>query len=271
MLPCHIGGSERHVSGATRLTRGVNRIQAGNGNDRDRGVGAVRIGAGESETETVSNSGHPEFPSSPAVTKRRPASPSAAPATLNWDYEYRHPGIHRLYRVAKRQQWNAEDASLLDWDTDVNFGSPLPGNSWFSQAAFEESPLRQRGKIGWDEFRWHVQAWTTSQFLHGEQGALAAACRLVETLPDLDLKLYAASQAFDEARHVEVFARYLQEKIGFIYPVAPSLELLLRQVLTDARWDITFIGMQILVEALAMSAFRVGQHTFNDPLLEAVP
>jgi hypothetical protein len=106
-----------------------------------------------------------------------------------------------------------------------------------------------------------------SQFLHGEQGALVVASRLVEVVPDLDSKFYAASQAADEARHVEVFSRYLREKVPAPYPITAPLAELLEDLLADSRWDITALGMQIVVEALAMAAFRLAENTFHDDLI----
>ena len=81
-------------------------------------------------------------------------------------------------------------------------------------------------------------------------------------------KLYAASQTFDEARHVEVFNKYLQERIGWNYPVMPGLKLLLDKILSDPRWDLKFIGMQIIIEGLALAAFERQRAAAMDPLLK---
>jgi ribonucleotide reductase beta subunit family protein with ferritin-like domain len=106
--------------------------------------------------------------------------------------------------------------------------------------------------------------------MHGEQGALLVASQLVSCAPTYDAKLYAASQTFDEARHVEVFHRYLQERCQIIYPINDNLKLLLDKILTDARWDLKFIGMQILIEGLALAAFQAIHQTTRDPLLRQV-
>src|ERR1700722_12849593 len=108
---------------------------------------------------------------------------------LTWDYDHRLPRMVRLYEQAKTAQWNA--STDVDWSVEVEFGSPLPDDSPFAMASFESSPLARRGRKAWDEFRWEQQSWMVSQFLHGEQGALVVACRLVQTLPDLDNKLFA--------------------------------------------------------------------------------
>ena len=102
----------------------------------------------------------------------------------------------------------------------------------------------------------------------GEQGALLVASQLASCAPTYNAKLYAASQTFDEARHVEVFNRYLQEKIGIHYPINPALKSLLDKILTDERWDLKFIGMQIIIEGLALAAFQMLKAITKDPLLK---
>ncbi|MFE9535773.1 ferritin-like domain-containing protein [Streptomyces sp. NPDC006691] len=187
---------------------------------------------------------------------------------LSWDYTPRTPQLQRLYQRAQEQQWSA--AEDVDWTVAVPFGEPLPDGTDFARASFEASPMAVRGRPMWDTFRWELQSWLVSQFLHGEQAALAAAARLVQELPDVESKLCAASQVTDEARHVEAFARYLREKIPQPYAVNEALHALLRDVLSDARWDITALGMQIVVEALAMAAFRLAGTTFHDPLIRRI-
>jgi hypothetical protein len=109
--------------------------------------------------------------------------------------------------------------------------------------------------------------WTLSQFLHGEQGALMAASQLVPSVPDMDSKLYAATQVVDEARHVEVFHKYLSEKLEGAYPINPYLKELLDLILKDSRWDMKVLGMQIMVEGLALSAFGLMRANSTEPLL----
>src|SRR5712675_1082841 len=111
-------------------------------------------------------------------------------------------------------------------------------------------------------------SWTLSQFLHGEQGALLAAAQLVDSVGDIDSKLYAASQVVDEARHVDVYNRYLHTKIGFSYPINPHLKTLLDMILTDSRWDMKLLGMQIMVEGLALAAFGMLRENTQEPLLK---
>jgi hypothetical protein len=112
-------------------------------------------------------------------------------------------------------------------------------------------------------------AWQFSQFLHGEQGALICTAKIVETVPDIDSKFYAATQVMDEARHVETYSRYL-DKIEIAYPINDNLKSLLNDVLTDSRWDMTYLGMQVLIEGLALAAFGLIRNTAGDPLGKAV-
>ena len=107
-----------------------------------------------------------------------------------------------------------------------------------------------------------------SQFLHGEQGALLCTARIVETVPWIDAKYYASTQVMDEARHVEVFARYLDEKTATRYSINAHLRALIDDVLADSRWDITYLGMQILIEGLALAAFGAMYKTTSEPLLK---
>jgi hypothetical protein len=120
------------------------------------------------------------------------------------------------------------------------------------------------------EFRHAQLAWTLSQFLHGEQGAMITASQLVGAVPTIDAKYYASTQTMDEARHTEVFARYLNEKLEWEWPINPNLKSLLDNVLTDGRWDLKFLGMQIVVEGLAMAAFANMYMMAQEPLLKSL-
>jgi hypothetical protein len=184
----------------------------------------------------------------------------------SWSYEDGDRKIRRLYELAKKLSWNA--AHDIDWaPTFPRTESPVVAgiNPFEGWAPFEA--LSEADRI---EFAWHQHAWMLSQFLHGEQGALLVASQLVSCAPTHDAKLYAASQTFDEARHVEVFGRYLLEKIGFMYPVDGNLKLLLDKILTDPRWDLKFIGMQLVIESLALAAFHTQKMIARDPLLLSI-
>jgi hypothetical protein len=190
----------------------------------------------------------------------------------NWDYRVADDRIHKLYELGKELNWNA----TLDvhWDQTPDFKDAPPRTAERKREILESSPWI--GYAPWDEmsderkleFVRHDEAWSLSQFLHGEQGALLVASQLASCAPSFNAKLYAASQTFDEARHVEVFNRYLQTKIGLSYPVNRGLKDLLDKILTDPRWDLKFIGMQIILEGLALAAFHTAMNDTDDPVLK---
>ena len=185
--------------------------------------------------------------------------------SYNWDYTISDDRIKKLYELGKELNWNG--SIDLNWDYThpaderlVETDDELPHETL---EAYEN--LSEEEKILFDR---HSTAELMSQFLHGEQGALLVASQLASCAPTYNAKLYAASQTFDEARHVEVFNRYLQDKIGIHYPINPSLKLLLDKILTDERWDLKFIGMQIIIEGLALAAFQMLKSITKDPLLK---
>ncbi len=130
------------------------------------------------------------------------------------------------------------------------------------------TPVEHWSDKEWLAFGVESQNWTLSQFLHGEQGALICTAKIVESVPWIDAKYYASTQVMDEARHVEVFAKYLDEKLSGHYPLNAHLGLLLDDIIRDSRWDMTYLGMQIMVEGLALAAFGFMHQMTEDPLLK---
>ena len=186
-------------------------------------------------------------------------------ARLSWDYRRTHPDIARLYSEAEQLQWTQRD---IDWDSQQPV---VPGDrTGFGREAFDASALGRFGEPLWRAFRREQQAWMVSQFLHGEQSALVVSARLAEVLPDMDSKGYAASQAAEEARHAAVFGRYAAEHLSHPYGVFPSFERLVGQILSDSRWDILALGMHVMIESLALGAFRLASATFEDPLIRQI-
>jgi hypothetical protein len=190
------------------------------------------------------------------------ASPGSS-AVFQWDYDAGRSRLLALYDKGKSRQWDA--STRLDWSLQVDPENPLGFPDFYvvlhGSDIWERMDAKARGEV-----RFHLDSWRFSQFLHGEQGALVCASRIVQTVPDLDAKFYAATQVFDEARHVEVFSRYLREKLGLIYPINPHLKTLLEQALGDSRWDLTYLAMQVLIEGLALSAFGLIRDLATEPL-----
>jgi hypothetical protein len=194
-------------------------------------------------------------------------------AIFTWDYERSRPALVKLYEKAKTSQWNV--TTDLDWSIDVDQERLALNNmaredvQFFSDAVdLSGTPFEKWTEKQWVELAIEGQNWTLSQFMHGEQGALVCTARIVETVPWIDAKYYAATQVVDEARHVEVFAKYLDEKLSGHYPINAHLRMLLDDILADSRWDMTYLGMQIMVEGLALAAFGFIHQMTTEPLLK---
>ena len=197
-----------------------------------------------------------------------------ADVIFTWDYEKgARPALDKLYEKAKGSQWNGQ--TDLDWSIDVDQQQFAEMMADMQQMEFEArgvdftgTPFEKWTRTEWVELAHEVQNWSLSQFMHGEQGALLCTAKIVETVPWIDAKYYAATQVMDEARHVEVFAQYLDTKLDGHYPINTHLKLLLDDIIDDSRWDMTYLGMQIMVEGLALAAFGMALQTTPDPLLK---
>jgi hypothetical protein len=193
----------------------------------------------------------------------------ASPSTTLFDFNYTggREQLLRLYDKGTRRQWIGSDR--LDWSLDVDLDNPvgLPDdiNPLFGTEWWDKMDDKRRGEV-----RRHFEAWRFSQFMHGEQGALICTAKIVQTVPDIDSKFYAATQVIDEARHVEVYSRYLHEKVQLTYPLNPNLKSLLDDVISDSRWDMTYLGMQVLIEGLALAAFGIIRNMAQEPLAKAL-
>ena len=188
-------------------------------------------------------------------------------AHFDWRYPSDMPEMHMLYERAKANQWNGSD---LPWHTSVD---PLnPEVPVLPRGFVDFDGLRSRGihfsKQEEQRFLHSLVSWMLSQFLHGEQGALFAAAQVTEAVQFFDGKLYGSTQVMDEGRHVEVFHRYLDEKMGRLYQVNDNLFTIIDSLMTDSRWDMKFLGMQIMVEGLALGAFGTLYQLTKEPLLK---
>ena len=183
--------------------------------------------------------------------------------TYTWGYQDSRAKLRELYDKATRAQWQSD--VVLPWHLQPDLEQPMgPEELMPLYGSDIWRRLTEREKTALNV---ETSSWTLSQFLHGEQGALLAAAQLVDSVQDLDSKLYGATQVVDEARHVDVYNRYLHEKVGFAYPINPHLKTLLDMILKDSRWDMKFLGMQIMVEGLALAAFGMIRMHTPDPLL----
>jgi hypothetical protein len=180
--------------------------------------------------------------------------PMAGDTRFTWEYDDGRAKLLALYQNGKDKQWDA--AKRIDWSLPLDTGNPLQlpeqaipiyGSRSYEKVKDDPAEMARLGQ--------HLTAWQFSQFLHGEQGAMICASRIAESVPDLDAKFYAATQVMDEARHCETFARLLQDKLGLLYPINKHLRTLLAQTLADRRWDMPYLGMQVLIEGVALAAF----------------
>ncbi len=187
-------------------------------------------------------------------------------ARFNWDYDDGRAAMMGLYRKGVEMQWDAE--TRIDWSVELDEDNPqqlpeamLPISG---MAQYEAMSRREKANV-----RKHFQAWNLSQFMQGEQGALICAAKIVTQVPDMDSKFYASTQVIDEARHVEAYNRLLR-KFGIAYPITAPLKELIDQVLRDSRWDMTYLGMQVVIEGLALAAFQQMRDNAQNPLAAAV-
>src|SRR5919106_6642921 len=186
---------------------------------------------------------------------------------FNWEYDDGSDALRKLYEKEKKHEGDA--TPRLDWSLELDPENPMQlkdealsihdTDYWRKMTDKEKGWLRQ-----------NLQANQISQFMHGEQGALIATAKIVGTVPDMNAKFYAATQVMDEARHVEAYKRLLHEKFDLAYPINPSLKTLLEQTLTDRRWDMTYLGMQVLIEGLALAAFQSIRDKAGNTLASAV-
>ncbi|WP_424211794.1 ferritin-like domain-containing protein [Streptomyces sp. BI20] len=189
--------------------------------------------------------------------------PATGSARFTWEYDEGRERLLALYQKGKDKQWDG--AKRIDWEVEVDPHNPLgtPDEALPLYETRHWAKLTEKDK---GELRQHYASWNFSQFLHGEQGAMVCAARIVESVPDLDAKYYSATQTMDEARHAEIFSRFLHEKIGMLYPINDDLRGLLGDTLGDSRWDMPYLGMQVLIEGLALAAFGMIRDTTDKPL-----
>ncbi|HZP12391.1 MAG TPA: ferritin-like domain-containing protein [Nevskiaceae bacterium] len=196
------------------------------------------------------------------------AMPSTHSTHFDLSYNSEFPEMYELYRRAVSNQWNGDRD--LPWETDVdpyNAERPLIPLDYMPFPQLEEKGIKLSDK---EKLRFCHDwvAWSLAQFMHGEQGALYAAAQVTECVQWIDAKLYGSTQVMDEGRHLEVFFRYLDSKLNKVYVINDNLFVILDDLLTDSRWDVKFLGMQIMVEGLALGAFSSMYNFTREPLLK---
>lgn len=192
--------------------------------------------------------------------------PQEFEAVFDWEFDEGRDTLMHLYQKGKDMQWDA--VNRIDWTQDLDFENPMQmpeeANGLYGSPMWEKMTKKERM-----ESRRHGQAWNISQFLQGEQAALLCASKIVQQVPDLDAKFYAATQVMDEARHVEAYKKLL-DKFGVAYPMTGPLQELVDQALRDSRWDMTYLAMQVVIEGLALAAFGTIRDIAQNPLARMV-
>ncbi|HET7013783.1 MAG TPA: ferritin-like domain-containing protein [Streptosporangiaceae bacterium] len=201
------------------------------------------------------------------VTEVKPGTwdvPATGFTRFNWEYDNGRTRLLDLYQRGKDKQWDA--TKRIDWSLPVDPTNIMEQGDEFNPI-YGSNQWEKLNQAQRDELGTHLSSWLFSQFLHGEQGALTVAARIIETVPDMDSKFYSATQAMDEARHVELFNKFIKDKIGVYYPINDDLATLLGEALADGRWDYPYLGMQVLIEGLALAAFGVHRDMSNNALV----
>jgi hypothetical protein len=192
--------------------------------------------------------------------------PQAFDAVFDWEFDEGRTTLMHLYQKGKDMQWDAVER--IDWTLELDPENPMEmpdqAVTLYGSDIWEKMTRKER-----IELRRHGQSWQTSQFLQGEQAALLAASKIVQSVPDLDAKFYAATQVMDEARHVEAY-RKLMGKFGVAYPMTDPLQGLVNDALRDSRWDVTYLAMQVVIEGLALAAFGTIRDLAQNPLAKMV-
>jgi hypothetical protein len=188
------------------------------------------------------------------TTRWETADVLKSPMEICWQFAYEIDSdkLKTLYSKAKKYQWDAE--ADLDWNYTVDPSRPIMEDDAIGGVMRVPLIAKLDGSQR-DRLMAHLAGHRLSQFLHGEQGALMTAAALTHAVPDYQGKLYAATQTMDEARHVEVYARYIH-KLAIVYPMGVALKRIIDLTLTASHWVKIAIGMNMIVEGLALASFH---------------
>jgi hypothetical protein len=189
-------------------------------------------------------------------------------SVMTWNYDVEHAELRALYEKAKREQWNA--TTQLHWAQPVDPEVPALNDDIDPNVALlRDSDLwRRMTPKEQQRLRYETLVWNLSQFLHGEQLAIFVAGQLAAAVPWIDAKLYGSTQVMDEARHAEVFARYLHEKLEHEYALSDTTRGIFATILGEARWDLKYLGLQVILEGLAMGLLTRMYQAAQEPLLK---
>ncbi len=179
------------------------------------------------------------------------------------NHDVEAPDLHRLYENAKRDQWNV--SVDIDWSQEADPEQGFVADELID--IYDSSFWHKMNSKEKAEMNRLFSAWRLSQLLHGEHGAVLVCGQLANVLPDADTKFFMATQVMDEARHNEFFQRYMAERVGQTYDQASTGRELFDYILSDPRWYVKTIGLQLIGETFAVALFKMLADTAKDQIL----
>jgi hypothetical protein len=185
-------------------------------------------------------------------------------------YSARSDAFDQIIAMTRDHHWDPNDPAYVDYDAtpfDVTEETIMPRDFTVELQCAVADKLDEGQKI---KLANESTRFTMSSILHGEQGALSLSTSLVQILRDPGAQEYAANQAREEARHVNGFARYIDKRWGGPIQCGPTLANLMNEIVLAPEVYKKLVGMQMLIEGLAMGAFATLHSRTNDPLLRRV-
>ncbi|MEI9994485.1 MAG: ferritin-like domain-containing protein [Rhizomicrobium sp.] len=181
-------------------------------------------------------------------------------------YEKRSTAFDKIISATHDHFWDPLDKKYIDFDEPWDMTQAMqPEDQIFAlQIPYVKDHLEKTGQVA--KFINEMTLWNFSSILHGEQGALNLSASLCHVLKDQGAQEYAANQTREEARHVTAFAKYVKARWGRPRPCGSVLKALLVDIIAAPEVYKKIIGMQMLVEGLAMGAFAAGYKFNRDPL-----
>jgi len=217
----------------------------------------------------VSKSGKNSMTKDPAYNAANPKH--FIPMIEKDRYVERTETFDQMIAATHKHFWDPNDKRFIDFDQPFDMENEYIVDPRIFcielkiPSVAEKLTEKQKIKLNNESFRWVL-----SQILHGEQGALSLSASLCHILKDPGAQEYAANQTREEARHVTGFTNYIKLRWGTPYPAGPTLGRLLEQVVSSDVVYKKIVGMQMLIEGLAMGAFGMAHQDTNDPLLKTL-
>ena len=182
-------------------------------------------------------------------------------------YGNRSDAFDKIISATHDHFWDPLDAAYVDYSQPFDLAKEYLANpkTVMELNTSIADTMSEKQKIKLTNMSMHF---SLSSILHGEQGALSLSASLCHILKDPGAQEYVANQTREEARHVTAFARYIKARWGTPTPVGPTLGGLLEELVgTPYAWK-KIVGMQMLIEGLAMGAFANIYNNTNDPILK---